>query len=211
MEIEIGYEQILAFFVGLTFFLSLYTYFKLDNIKNDISELKLDTINKFKEITSSVEDLDIKVNYLSNTSSRLWNYIYEVDNRVRNVSIELNDLSQRAIKTPTLQILKDFIKEDDTDKIPYVEWKFECTDFSYRFMMNFMKKGYFSCVAYVESEDRAHAIVVVNTTDAGIVYVEPQYDKIIYDLEVGDNYCEKVGLNCYFPIKRIVDCYHYGE
>jgi hypothetical protein len=51
MEIEIGYEQILAFFVGLTFFLSLYTYFKLDNIKNDISELKLDTINKFKDIS----------------------------------------------------------------------------------------------------------------------------------------------------------------
>jgi hypothetical protein len=211
VEIEIGYEQILAFFVGLTFFLSLYTYFKLDGIKNDISELKLDTINKFKEITSSVEDLDIKVNYLSNTSSRLWNYIYEVDNRVRNVSIELNDLSQRAIKTPTLQILKDFIKEDDTDKMKYIEGKFECADFSYRFMMNFLRKGYFSCVSYIAFKDLAHAIVAVNTTDYGIVYVEPQKDIIIYDLKVGDDYCEKVDWNCHLPIERIIDCYHYGE
>jgi hypothetical protein len=211
MEIEISYEQILAFFVGLTFFLSLYTYFKLDSIKNDISDLRLDTINKFKDISSSIEDLDIKVNYLSNTSSRLWNYIYEVDNRVRNVSMELNDLSKRAIKTPSLQILKDFIEEDDTDKMKYVEGKFECTDFSNRFVMNFLKKGYFSCVAYLESEDKAHAIVAVNTTDYGVVYVEPQYDKIIYDLEVGDNYCEKINFRCYFPIKRIVDCYHYGQ
>jgi hypothetical protein len=199
-------ENILAF-LSLAFFL-LFIYFK---IESDLSKVKLETIDKFIEITDIIEALDRKINYLSNRSSDMWNYIYEVDNKVRDVSSKLEDLSQKTIKAPSLQILKDFIKEDDTDKMQYVEGKFECSDFSYRFMMNFLKKGYFSCVAYVESEDRAHAIVVVNTTDAGIVYVEPQYDKIIYDLEVGDNYCKKIGLNCYFPIKRIVDCYHYGE
>jgi phage pi2 protein 07 len=193
--------------LSLAFFL-LFIYFK---VESDLSKVKLETIDKFIEITNILEALDNKISYLSNRSSDMWNYIYEVDNKVRDVSSRLEDLSQKTIKAPSLQILKDFIKEDDTDKMQYVEGKFECADFSYRFMMNFLKKGYFSCVSYVESEDKAHAIVAVNTTDAGIVYVEPQYDKIIYDLEVGDNYCEKVNLKCYFPIKRIVDCYHYGE
>ncbi len=108
---------------------------------------------------------------------------------------------------PTFEELVKFIKEDNTDKLEYSK-DFTCINFANTFVKRFREKGYYSCVVDIEFENTAHAIVVVNTSDRGIVYIEPQNDKIIFDLKVGDNYCEKVGWYCNWVIKRIVDCFN---
>jgi len=113
------------------------------------------------------------------------------------------------IYNPTLKELKIFAKEDDTDKREYKNDTFVCTEFTNTFVKNFAEKGYFSCITILTFENKniGHAIVAINTSDYGLVYVEPQSYKIIYSLEVGDNYCKKVNWNCNFIIKKISNCF----
>ena len=71
-------------------------------------------------------------------------------------------------------------------------------------MKNFTEKDHFSCITILtfENEKFGHIIIAVNTSDYGLVYVEPQSDKIIYSLEIGDDYCKKVNWNCNLIIKK---------
>ena len=49
-------------------------------------------------------------------------------------------------------------------------------------------------------------MLAVNTTD-GVKYVEPQSDVLMDDLEVGDDYYEKVGWRGSRVIDRMGSCY----
>jgi len=211
--IEISYETIAMLLIVMLLF--GYTIYKIVGLENEIREVNENVIKEFEDIRKDLADIDIKVNYLSESDSKILNYVKDVEKDVRekidDVSFKLEDLSKRTIKTPTLKILQDFLEEDDTNEYKYVEDRFECTDFANRFVSNFLKKGYYSCVSYILFSNSAHAIVAVNTSDYGVVYVEPQLDKIIYDLRVGENYCEKLGWNCYERIYRIVDCFNFGK
>jgi len=211
--IEVSYETIAIFLIVMLLF--GYTIYRMVGLEDKIREVNENVIKELEDIKKELVDIDIKVNYLSESDSKTWNYVKDVEKDVKekidDISFKLEDLSRRTIKTPTLKILQDFLEEDDTNEYQYVENRFECTDFANRFVSNFLKKGYYSCVSYILFSDSAHAIVAVNTSDYGVVYVEPQEDKIIYDLRVGDNYCEKLGWDCYARIYRIVDCFNFGR
>jgi hypothetical protein len=108
---------------------------------------------------------------------------------------------------PPYSELVQFIVEDRTDAMAYINNSFVCTDFANMFVANFRKKGYYSCFTELVFEEGAHAIVAVNTTDRGLVYVEGQTDQIIYNINVGDNYCSLVNWDCEWKINKISDCF----
>ena len=115
--------------------------------------------------------------------------------------------NQKGLVNPTYSELLKFIARDATNYNDYIEGEYTCVDFANTLVKNLMKEGYFACTARVEFEDVAHAIVVVNTTDKGLVYIEPQDDSIIKEINVGDNYCSLVNWDCYWTIIRICDCF----
>jgi predicted nuclease with TOPRIM domain len=167
----------------------VYSTLKTLNQKLDIQQERIDVI------ISEFKDLKVKTD--------------KIENKVENLTKEVNLISERAIKIPTLQIVKEFLEEDDTDKQKYEEDKFTCVNYANMFVDRFLKKGYYSCVAYLLSTNSAHTIVAIKTLDYGKIYVEPQSDQIIYNINIGDNYCSLINQSCYYPIIRIVDCFNY--
>jgi hypothetical protein len=167
----------------------VYSTLKTLNQKLDIQQERIDVI------ISNFKDLKVKTD--------------EIENKVENLTKEVNLISKGTIKIPNLQIVKEFLEEDDTDKQKYEEDKFTCVNYANMFVNRFLKRGYYSCVVYLLSTNSAHTIVAIKTSDYGKIYVEPQSDQIIYNINIGDDYCSLINQSCYFPIVRIVDCFNY--
>ena len=93
------------------------------------------------------------------------------------------------VRNPTHDEVLEFIGEDDTDEIEYVEGEFECLDFCMVFRNNAFNEGYISYTVWIDFEGFTfgHAIVGFNTTDQGMVYLDPQLDYFV-DLGVGVDY-----------------------
>jgi len=192
---------------------------------NSIYELIYQNISKFE---NEISNLYYAINYLNgsylNDYYKLKNELMQTKDKLAQISkklleieSKLEDIENRLyssnyiVLNPTLEEVKKFLEEDDTDKIPYDNQTFICTDFANRFVSNFLRKGYYACVSILYFEDVAHAIVAINTRDYGLIYVEPQQDKIIFNLKRGMNYCDAVGWYCNYTIKRIIDCFNYGK
>jgi uncharacterized protein YoxC len=163
----------------------------IESMSNDLAWLG----KKFDEIVVRQENLVNRVNTIESNLQQANQMIEELK-------------SQKGLINPTYFELAQFVAEDTTNTLQYVNNTFNCVDFSNTFISNFAKKGYYSCLTeIVFSNDTAHALVAVNTTDKGLLYVEPQSDIIITSLKVGDDYCAKVGWNCDWVIKYLKSCY----
>jgi hypothetical protein len=93
------------------------------------------------------------------------------------------------VRNPTHDEVLDFIEEDETDDIEYVEGEFECLDFCMMFRNNAFKKGYISYTVWIDfvGQTFGHTIIAFNTTDMGMVYLDPQLDYFV-NLQVGIDY-----------------------
>lgn len=81
-----------------------------------------------------------------------------------------------------------FISEDRTDNNLYVTGEYVCANFSADFQSNALKTGLNCGVVTVFFADGTnHALNAFNTTDMGLVYVEPQTDQV-GQLTVGEVY-----------------------
>ena len=93
------------------------------------------------------------------------------------------------VRNPTHDEVLEFIEEDETDDIEYVVDEFECLDFCMMFRNNAFKKGYISYTVWIdwEGQTSGHSIIGFNTTDRGMVYLDPMLDYFV-DLGVGVDY-----------------------
>jgi len=194
----------------------LATIFSVIQIFSDLQKIKLEFHLTKANINSTLSTLNQKLNTQDERIDGLVSVFKDlevktnnIERNIKNLTEQVNTISERAIKIPTLEIVKKFLEEDDTDKQKYEEDKFTCVNFANMFVDRFLKKGYYSCVAYLLSTNSAHTIVAIKTLDYGKIYVEPQTDQIIYRINVGDNYCSLINQSCYYPIVRIVDCFDY--
>jgi len=176
---------------------------------------------EIEELVEMIREKDLKI---YNLRQKVENLSMELDNlelkysisqqRNSELVLQLENLKkQKGLVNPTYLELFRFVAEDDTNGLEWSE-KFDCTEFSNRFISNFAKRGYFSCVLSLDLRDESgklggHDLVVVNTTDKGMFAIEPQDDSIIpYDeLEVGINYCSLVGWDCKWKIEKISSCF----
>jgi len=90
------------------------------------------------------------------------------------------------IRDPTYSEAIAFIISDRTDQNEYTD-DYVCYDFTADFNTNAFQMGYRCGFVYIEFPDSAHAIACFNTTDRGLIYVEPQNDRIV-DVAVGRIY-----------------------
>jgi len=90
------------------------------------------------------------------------------------------------LRDPTYDEAIAFINSDKTDENGYTS-DYVCYDFTADFNSNAFQMGYRCGFVYIEFSDSAHAITCFNTTDRGIIYIEPQNDEII-TLTIGQSY-----------------------
>ena len=87
---------------------------------------------------------------------------------------------------PSYQEMKDFLRRDTTDR-RYHTAKYECKNFASDVCNNAEAEGIRAAVVRLEYKKSAHAIVAFETTDKGLIFIEPQEDKEVR-IEVGIRY-----------------------
>ncbi len=83
-----------------------------------------------------------------------------------------------TIRDPTYQEMIDFISSDTTDQIEYTE-DYVCYDFAEDLKNNAFFEGYRCAFVYVTFPDSDHGMVCFDTVDRGLIFIEPQFDKIL--------------------------------
>lgn len=84
-----------------------------------------------------------------------------------------------TLRDPSYGEMFRFLRLDKTDRTEYVEGEYECVNFASDFIKNAFERGYHCYFVYLDFQESSHAIVAFNTTDHGLIYVEPQYDEIM--------------------------------
>ena len=103
----------------------------------------------------------------------------------------------RNYSDPTYTEMLQFLYVDETDKHLYIKDEYVCSNFSTALVTN--ASAFNMRVAYVRlvytDNCALHAIVAFNTTDEGLIFIEPQNDGIV-DIFVGctnqDRIVEKI-------------------
>jgi hypothetical protein len=100
---------------------------------------------------------------------------------------EIEDSQDTVVKNPTFAEVRDFILEDKTSRNKFVLNQYECRHFATD-VNNNAEAAEIRC-AFVLLCYRVgqHAVVAFETTDRGLVYIEPQTDAAIHP-EVGGKY-----------------------
>ncbi|MEM1573051.1 MAG: hypothetical protein QXY96_01060 [Candidatus Methanomethylicaceae archaeon] len=88
-----------------------------------------------------------------------------------------------TIRDPTYEEVMEFIAMDQTDKNEYIQGKYECVDFAKDVKNNAFNKGYKCGFVLIFFPQGGHAVVCFNTTDKGLIFIEPQDDSIV-DLKI---------------------------
>lgn len=86
--------------------------------------------------------------------------------------------------TPTISELKEWLAEDNTDRLPYSEWDFVCGDFAVMLSIRAKMKHWDMGIVAVLGRDAYgnkfnHAFNAIRCVE-GLVYVEPQNDQVFY-------------------------------
>lgn len=95
------------------------------------------------------------------------------------------------IRDPTYQEMVNFVEADQTDKNNYTS-NYTCTNFASDFINHAFKIGIECGYVEINFPTSGHSIVCFNTTDHGLVFIEPQHDKIVA-LTVGQSYSSTNG------------------
>jgi hypothetical protein len=94
------------------------------------------------------------------------------------------------LHNPTYQEMKTFIAQDPANTNTYVEDKYVCVDFAAAVNNNAEAKGIRCAVVDIFYPDGyGHTIVAFDTTDRGLIYLEPQFDQEV-KLVVGRSYSQ---------------------
>ncbi len=107
----------------------------------------------------------------------------------------VDDVSESGwyFRDPTYDEAIAFIDSDETDENEYTN-DYVCYDFTADFNGNASQAGYRCGFAYIEFFNGAHAITCFNTTDRGLIYIEPQTDEIV-TVAIGQSYSGHIIVN----------------
>ena len=216
---------IISLSVSITVNINFYN--EIAKLNSQTEDLRVDLASNFRlneELKKQVENRDLqidnltlKVNLLNSSNLKLKNKNLNLTKQLIKDGKKLNNLTDefKRLKTktglinPTYKQLEDFIRRDRTNKNEYSK-SYDCTEFSNEFISNFADEGYFSCQTGIDfGKIYGHNIVAINTTDKGLIYLEPQTDKLINPvfMKKNYNYCSAVNWDCKWNMKKISSCF----
>jgi hypothetical protein len=95
-----------------------------------------------------------------------------------------------SLRNPTYQEMKAFLAQDTTDTKAYVKEGYVCSDFAAAVNNNAEANGIRCAIVDIfYPEGYGHTIVAFETTDKGLIFIEPQFDKEV-TLIVGRSYSQ---------------------
>lgn len=92
-----------------------------------------------------------------------------------------------VLKNPTFQELKDFILKDPLSRKQFVLNEYECRHFATNVVNAAVTEGLMVGFVLLCFDQGQHGVVAFNTTDRGLIYIEPQTDAAI-EPKVGRKY-----------------------
>ncbi len=157
---------------------------ELNSIRN--SRLQLDA--ELQAVQAELTAVEIELN----ASKEL---VESLEDTISNLQVNYSRLTTGygyMLRDPSYQEMKAFLEQDETSEQEYLRNEYICVDFAANVKANAAKEG-IRC-AYVVIEylgTTGHAIVAFDTTDRGLVYIEPQFDWDV-EPEIGRRYYECV-------------------
>jgi flagellar biosynthesis/type III secretory pathway protein FliH len=171
---------------------------QVSTLEANVSSLQTE-IGSLEDITQSLEtqvsDLQYEVTSLEDEVIQGFNSGYdEGESEGYQVGYDegytqgVEDLTESGyyLRDPTYDEAIAFINSDKTDENEYTT-DYVCYDFTADFNSNAFQMGYRCGFVYIEFSDSAHAIACFNTTDSGLIYVEPQTDEVV-TIAIGQQY-----------------------
>jgi len=177
------------------------TYIIVDNFKqsemNDLVNYYEGQMDNLESVITYYENETLALNEeLSNTSNRLSEVQQKLEETNLSLQENISELeklqsgNKYQLHDPTYREVANFIASDTTNEIPYDNETFDCEDYSQLINNNAESRG-MRCayvVLYFYDTNAGHAIIGFDTVDRGMVYVEPQSDERVENLEVGNDY-----------------------
>jgi phage shock protein A len=184
---------------------------ELASTQDSLSASQLELKNTADDLTAARGQLTSTRNTLSSTQTELKSTQNQVTGLQSNITGLQSDLtSVRAqvddLKTnlnrlttsysyiandPTYAAMQTFLAADTTDSEPYVTGSYVCWNYASDVIADAAKQHIRCGFVYVEFPGSAHAVVAFNTTDKGLVYIEPQSDEVV-QLKTGVHYYQSI-------------------
>ena len=126
-------------------------------------------------------DLSVRSGVAEPAALAVWSY---------NASSKGNATSDNntiVVENPTFQEVKDFILKDTTSRKQFVLDQYECRHFATEVDNNAEAAGLRAGFVLIGFERGQHAVIAFDTTDRGLIYIEPQTDAVV-DVKVGGKY-----------------------
>jgi len=92
------------------------------------------------------------------------------------------------LRNPTHRELREFLASDETDSNPFISGEYVCFDFATDLNNNAEANGIRAAYVRIRFKEWGHAVVAFETADRGLIFIEPQSDKGVPELEVGRSY-----------------------
>ena len=144
--------------------------------------------NDLKAMQAQLADVEIELSASEELAESL-------ENTLSNLQANYNRLTTGyayVLRDPSYQEMKDFLEQDETSEQEYLRNEYICVDFAANVKANAAGEGIRCAYVVIEYLDtNGHAIVAFDTTDRGLVYIEPQFDWDV-ELEIGRRYYECV-------------------
>jgi septal ring factor EnvC (AmiA/AmiB activator) len=148
------------------------------------------TQNDLKSAQTDLKSAQNQVAGLQSSMSGLQTNLTEARAQVDDLQTNLNRLTSSyayVAADPTSAAMQAFLKADTTDSKPYITGSYVCWNYAADVIANAAKQHIRCGFVYVEFPGSAHAVVAFNTTDKGLIYIEPQSDEVV-QLKVGVHY-----------------------
>lgn len=127
-----------------------------------------------------------------NASSRL---VGSLEDELANLQVNYDRLTAGygyVLRDPSYQEMQDFLEQDGTSEQEYSGNEYICVDFAVDVKANAAKEGIRCAFVAIEYIGRiGHTIVAFDTTDRGLIYIEPQFDWEV-EPEIGRRYYQCV-------------------
>jgi hypothetical protein len=105
-------------------------------------------------------------------------------------SPEQETSNEYALHNPTYQEMKTFLAQDTTNLETYIEDEYVCVDFAAALNNNAEAEGIrCATVDIFHPGGYGHTIVAFETTDKGLIFIEPQFDREV-ELVIGTSYAK---------------------
>jgi hypothetical protein len=132
--------------------------------------------------------------------------VYPLDAGAQLLPVAGEAETNQAYARVTWKELADFLVRDHTNWKPYDAKDYNCMDYAIDLVNNARAENIKSWIVGVDfiSGETGHAFVAFDTSDRGVIFVEPQADYTYSNLKVGLDLCDDWGKSaCWGVVKKI--------